>query len=140
MEKNIPEIDLPNVYEYLLTEARSHDSYMEMAVRMARFSPIYPDDPRWQTMVLNHDDKVSGFLDEDLKLIGIVFDEKCIGYCGYRFIKEPMIIIQGKDVILPYELYMIIDEDLEISSDMVYSAQLYIATYEKLKEVITETC
>lgn len=140
MDDNIPEIDIPNVYEYLLTAARTDDSYMDMAVKMAQFSPIYPDDPRWRSLVLNHDDKVNDFLNDGLKVIGITFNDECIGYCGYRFVTEPMIIIRGTDVQLPYELFVAIDEDRDIGADLIYSAQLYVATYEHLKEVITETC
>ena len=109
---------------------------MDIVTRLARFSPIYLDDPEWQSVVLEHDDKVFDFLDRDLKVIDIVLGGRCIGYFGYRIGSDPQVIIRRHEVVLPFELFMAVDDDVEVDADVIYSAQLYVASQEHLREVV----
>jgi hypothetical protein len=135
MDADIQEIDIPNVYEYLLTIAGTRESYIDPTKMIAGFSPIYPDDSRWES-VIKHDDKVSEFLGDGLKVIGLLFRGRCIGCCGYRMISEPQIVIRGNEVVLPYEMFMAIDSEIDIGVYLIYSAQMFIAYREDLKVVV----
>jgi hypothetical protein len=140
MDEAIREIDIPSVYEYLMMIARDDQSYLDTATVIAGFSPIFPDDPEWESTVLEHDDKVFDFINDGLEVIGIALDGKCIGFCGYRIVSEPQIIIKGHNVELPYELFLAIDSEVEIGADLIYSAQMFIASQENLKLVRLATC
>ncbi|MBI0583562.1 MAG: hypothetical protein ISF22_04970 [Methanomassiliicoccus sp.] len=137
---NVPEKDIPNVYEYLLTAVKDNEAYLDIVTRMARFSPIYPDDPEWQSVVLDHDDRIFDLLNMDMTVIGIELGGRCIGYFGYRIASDPQVVIRRHEVVLPFDLTMAVDDDVEVSDDMIYSAQLYVASHENLREVVMATC
>jgi hypothetical protein len=136
MNANIPEKDIPNVYEYLLTAVGDNGACLDIVTKMAKYSPIYPDDPEWQSDVLGHDDRIFDLLDSGLKIIGIELGGRCIGYFGYRIASDPRVVIRRHEVVLPFELFMAVDDDVEVGADMIYSAQLYVASQENLREVV----
>jgi hypothetical protein len=140
MDEAIQEIDIPSVYEYLMTIARDDEAYVDTATRIAEFRPIYPDDPEWESMVLDHDETVFDFLNDGLKVIGIVQGDRCIGYCGYRMLSSQQIVVQGDKVDLPYEMFLAIDSEIDIGADLIYSAQMFIASQENLKLIRLATC
>jgi hypothetical protein len=75
-------------------------------------------------------------LDKGLKVIGIELGGRCIGYFGYRIVSDPQVIIRRHEVVLPFELFMAVDDGVEVGADMIYSAQLYVVSQENLKEVV----
>jgi hypothetical protein len=123
-----------------MTVARNDETYVDTATIIAEFSPIYPDDPDWERVVLEYDGIVFDLINDGLKVIGIALEGKCIGFCGYRMVSEPQIIVKGQEVELPYELFLAIDSEVKIGADLIYSAQMYIATQENLKLIRQATC
>jgi hypothetical protein len=130
---------IPNVYERLLTGGQG-ETCLDIASRLARYDPIYQDDPEWQSVVLEHDDQVFDFLDQGLKVIGILSGGKCVGYFGYRLVSKPQIIIRKNEVVLPFEMRFALDDGLEMDADVVHAAQLYVASQENLKEIVAGAC
>lgn len=139
MSTIIADPGIPNVYEHLLTKGRD-ETCLELASRLARYDPIYQDDPEWQSVVLEHDDRIFDLLDQGLKVIGIVAGGRCVGCFGYRLVSEPRIVIRRNEVVLPFEMRFALDDGVEVDADVVHAAQLYVASQENLKEVVAGAC
>jgi hypothetical protein len=133
MDESIRRIVNPSVYEHLMMVKGSDRYYMETAAMAAEFTPIYPDDPEWKRMALHHLDKVADLVIEGLEVIGIAMGGKCIGLCGYRMVSNRYVIIHGDEVEVPYEMFMAVDDGVELTVDLIYSAQMFIASHEGLK-------
>ncbi|MDW5562398.1 MAG: hypothetical protein SA339_04155 [Methanomassiliicoccus sp.] len=135
MDDSIQPVDIPSVYDYLLRVDRTDSSYLETASLIARFSFIFPGDEGWWNMVVRQGDRANEMMSEGLKVVGVALEGKCIGCCGYRITTDPYIVVKGKKVQLPYEMFLAIDDGAEAGADLVYSAQMSIASYEHLEFV-----
>ncbi|MDW5562389.1 MAG: hypothetical protein SA339_04110 [Methanomassiliicoccus sp.] len=135
MNAAVQEIEVPSLYEYLRAVREADHPYMHAAALLAEYRPIYPDDPEWCGAIDQNYDKVASFFDRGLKVIGIVQDGECVAFCGYRMVARPLIIICGQEVDLPYEMFLAVDDGMEISPNLIYSAQMFVASCEDLKIV-----
>lgn len=135
MDEPVQDLDIPNVYEYLLSVQRTDESYGDTAAMISKVSPIYPGDPGWQDMIARYGNRVAIFLLEGLMVIGMAQEGRCIGCCGYRMVSDARIVVRGHEVKLPYEMFMAVEDEAGMGADLIYSAQMFIADREGLKVV-----
>lgn len=135
MDGNVQEIVIPSVYEYLLALKGVAASDLDSAAMMAGYRPVYQGNQGWDDLSREFGDRMTEFKEEGLELIGICQDDRPIGFCGYRMMADPVIIIRGCEVELPYELFIAVNGDVDIGADLIYSAQMFITNHEDLKLV-----
>lgn len=136
MNGGIRKVDNTNVYEHLMMVEGGERSYMDTAAMAAGFTPIFPEDPEWQELIDQHLDEVAELSLEGLEVFGLAKDGKFVALCGYYLRSDDDMIVIGREVKLPYELFMMADEDEDSSMAMAHAAQLFIASREGLRIVM----
>lgn len=134
MRGRIRRVDEHNVYEERLERADG-GSYMGAASVAADFAPVFPEDPEWQEVLERHLNEVAELSAEGLEIIGLAVDGECVALCGYRMLSDDGMIMRGREVELPYEMFMVLDDCIDIGEDLVHAAQLFIASREGLRVV-----
>lgn len=132
MYGRIRKADQYNVYERLIL-ARDDGRYMDAAAMAAGFSPIFPEEPKWEEVIAHHLDAVADLAVEGLEVFGMAMDGECVALCGYRMLSDEQVIVHDRGFELPYEMFIMVDDCIDISEDMTHAAQLFIASREDLK-------